>query len=569
MKKLELIKVRWKNLLSYGETWSEVEFTRNKMTLITGQNGNGKSSFIEATCYALFGKTIRKVPKSNIVNTKNQKGLMVELLFVSNDDKTYLVRRGIKPNKFEIYEGKNLIAQDASVKEYQERLDAIIGIDYETFIQTVIISKTKYVPFMKLDAASRRGFVENLLTLTIFGNMNKKQKIVLSNLKEQLQTIKNDYSIAKTNVSQSENNVRSINELLQQNLTEKQTYINTKIDEMKAINEDIKSSAKALKDSLFVDENNTVEAHEHAETMIRKANNELSSVERELSVLEKSSDTCSSCGQTLTTEQLEQTREKIKDKVSRIMTLKHSISCNETLLIELQPTLDLLRENDETQREIKNMVMSIKNNNKQIEQFERERDGLVFDDSKLVEAKNSLKEYRQEFDKLGVDLNECKEQYEYNVIVNDMLKDGGIKASIIDKSIPLINSVINKNLSKFGFFVQFQLDSEFNETIKQRGIDVLTYDSFSEGEKLRIDMAVLLAWREVAQLQNNLSCNVLLFDEMTDASMDHDGSEILGSLLSELDNTHVFVITHSPEKLQTYADGSMHIKKENGYSKIN
>ena len=567
MKKLQLIKVRWKNFLSYGEPWSEMDFTRNRMTLLTGLNGNGKSSFIEATCFALFGKTIRKVPKNNLVNTKNQKGTMVELKFISND-KTYLVRRGIKPAKFEIYEGKTLIAQDASVREYQEKLDSIIGIDYNTFIQTVIISKTKYVPFMRLDAASRREFVENLLTLTIFGNMNKKQKLVMSQLKEQLQTLKAEFSISKNNVEQAENNVKSINAVLQQNLTEKMEYINKRIDELKSINDEIKVTAKKLKDTLYVDDNDSVKKFEATKHLIDELKSEVKHRERTLAKLNATTDMCTSCGQALTDEHVEHRNNNIREEEQDLENCTTKLRWNEQLLNELKPVFDLVIGNMSIEIEIKGMVEKIKGNIRQIESIERERDSIVFDDSQLDDAKNKLQQYRDNCVTIAQQLKDCNEEYEYNSIVYDMLKDGGIKASIIEKSIPLINSVINKNLSKFGFFVQFKLDSEFNETIKQRGIDVLTYDSFSEGEKLRMDMAVLLAWREVAQLQNNLSCNVLLFDEMTDASMDFEGSEILGSMLSELDDTHVFVITHSPEKLQTYADGAIHIKKENGYSKI-
>ena len=567
MKKLQLIKVRWKNFLSYGEPWSEMDFTRNRMTLLTGLNGNGKSSFIEATCFALFGKTIRKVPKNNLVNTKNQKGTMVELKFISND-KTYLVRRGIKPAKFEIYEGKTLIAQDASVREYQEKLDSIIGIDYNTFIQTVIISKTKYVPFMRLDAASRREFVENLLTLTIFGNMNKKQKLVMSQLKEQLQTLKAEFSISKNNVEQAENNVKSINAVLQQNLTEKMEYINKRIDELKSINDEIKVTAKKLKDTLYVDDNDSVKKFEATKHLIDELKSEVKHRERTLAKLNATTDMCTSCGQALTEEHVEHRNNNIREEEQDLENCTTKLRWNEQLLNELKPVFDLVIGNMSIEIEIKGMVEKIKGNIRQIESIERERDSIVFDDSQLDDAKNKLQQYRDNCVTIAQQLKDCNEEYEYNSIVHDMLKDGGIKASIIEKSIPLINSVINKNLSKFGFFVQFKLDSEFNETIKQRGIDVLTYDSFSEGEKLRMDMAVLLAWREVAQLQNNLSCNVLLFDEMTDASMDFEGSEILGSMLSELDDTHVFVITHSPEKLQTYADGAIHIKKENGYSKI-
>lgn len=566
MKKLQLETVRWKNLLSYGEQWNEVDFTKNNMTLITGSNGNGKSTFIEATCFSLFGKTIRKVSKNSLINTKNQKGLLVELKFKSNG-KSYLVQRGIKPNKFEIYEDGVLLSQNASVREYQEKLESIIGVDYNTFIQTVIISKTKYVPFMRLDAPSRREFVENLLTLTIFGNMNKKQRTILSGLKEQVQTLTHDFGISKNNITQSENNVKSINELLQQNLTEKRDYIDGKIKSLLEKNEDIKTKANKIKDSLYIDEDDTVNKHKDLSNKLTRLEMRLSDTKRKLNdVNNNKTKICSECGTELSLEHSESHINELNENLNKFTTAMTNITKE---ISKLDEVVKLINENVAKDNEIRSYIRDIKNNISEIKSLETERESLIFDDSALISAKQVLADYRKEYAEINVKLIECKKEFEYNNIVYDMLKDGGIKASIIDKSIPLINSIVNKNLSKFGFFVNFELDSEFNETIKQRGIDTLSYDSFSEGEKLRMDMAVLLAWREVAQLQNNISCNVLLFDEMTDASMDFDGSEILGSMLSELDDTHVFVITHSPEKLQTYANGLMTISKINGYSVIN
>lgn len=565
MKKLKLETIRWKNFLSYGEQWSEVDFTKNNMTLITGSNGNGKSTFIEATCFSLFGKTIRTVSKNSLINTKNQKGLLVELHFNSNG-KDYIVHRGIKPNKFEIYEGGVLLAQNASVREYQEKLDDIIGVDYNTFIQTVIISKTKYTPFMRLGAPSRREFVENLLTLTIFGSMNKKQRTILSGLKEQLQGLTHDFGIAKNNIDQSEINVKNINELLQQNLTEKRDYIQGNIKKLTVKNESLKASAKGLKDTLFVDDNDTKTRHQKVSNILSKMEIRYQdSVKKLDDINNNKTKTCSECGTELSIEHSKTHVDELKNTIQELST---GIEKAKKQLESMKETLVLIDKNVSIDNEIRSLIREMKNNINEIKSLENEYNGLIFDDSKLIDAKAKLVEYRNTYAEINLKLVECKKEFSYNTIVYDMLKDGGIKASIIDKSIPLINNIVNKNLSKFGFFVNFELDSEFNETIKQRGIDTLSYDSFSEGEKLRMDMAVLLAWREVAQLQNNISCNVLLFDEMTDASMDFDGSEILGSMLSELDDTHVFVITHSPEKLQTYANGLITISKVNGYSNI-
>lgn len=565
MKKLQLESIKWKNLLSYGEQWSEVDFTKNNMTLITGSNGNGKSTFIEATCYALFGKTIRKVSKSSLINTKNQKGLMVVLTLKSNG-KDYVIHRGMKPNKFEIYEDGSLLSQNASVRDYQEKLESIIGVDYNTFIQTVIISKTKYVPFMRLDAPSRREFVENLLTLTIFGNMNKKQRVVLSNLKELVQDLSHDFGIAKNNIEQTESSVKSINELLQQNLTEKRDYINERIVKLELKNDELKTEAKKIKDTLFVDDNNTIENYNELKTKVSKMEFRLSDTKKKIyDVTNNTTKICGECGTELS---IIHSENHLKDLNTNSEKLTNSIKLGKVEIDRLQETVNLINANVVIENEIRSYIREMKSNIGEIKSLESEKDSLIFDDTVLIKAKQKLSDYREKYAEINIKLVDAKKEFAHNNIVYDMLKDGGIKASIIDKSIPLINSIVNKNLSKFGFFVNFELDSEFNETIKQRGIDTLSYDSFSEGEKLRMDMAVLLAWREVAQLQNNISCNVLLFDEMTDASMDFDGSEILGSMLSELEDTHVFVITHSPEKLQTYANGLLSVSKDGGYSKI-
>lgn len=564
MKKLLIKSVNFKNFLSYGDYNNKIDFTRKQMTLINGKNGNGKSAIFESLCYGLFGKTIRKIPKSDIVNNKNQKNMLVEVEF-STGGKDYLVKRGAKPGVFEIYENNILLKQDATVKEYQQKLEDILSTSFDIFIQTVVISKTRYVPFMRLDAANRRLFVENLLTLTIFGSMNKKQKVVLNDLKSKLIEMKTLYTEYKTKVEQAEKHVITINNILQESLVEKQKMYENDINELENNNISIISRMKELDEIIYKDNDDTKNKFQKNVNMYNQLKEKLDENIIKTEKLRNGESYCSECGQPLTKEHID---EHINTMLEKNRKLESAVFDLNKKIQEQKLIIEKIEESEIYVEEYYKLQNTLNDNKNNINILNRKKNEIVFDDSSLKTAKKELKEYRSEFNKINDKLVSFTKEYEYNVLAYDLLKDNGIKASIIDKSIPYMNTIINKKLNEFGFFIDFKLDKEFNETIKVRGIDVLTYDSFSEGEKLRIDMAVLLAWREISQSQNNISSNLLIFDEMTDASMDYEGSEILGKMLSELDETNIFIITHTPEKLESFARGSINIIKENGYSRI-
>lgn len=563
MKNLYLKKVRWKNFLSTGEQWTTVDLDRTKVTVIIGKNGDGKSTITDAITYAMFGKALRKIVKSGLVNTKNGRGSVVEIFFNVGKNQ-YMVRRGIKPEIFEIYKNDDLIKQDASSRDYQSQLENIIGMNYNTFTQTVIISKTKYTPFMQLDSNQRRLFVEDILSLSIFGEMHKIQQKVIQETKSLMSSAEIQYNMDNRELEQSIINLNRIMKLVEDSKTEKLAIIEQSINNHKSAISDIKNKNSDLLKNVVEDDGTCdryVKNKDLLDKLVKK-HNEVDSMFRQVS---SGNQKCKACGQNLDESHIQKHTLEYKTKLENLKTaivdVKRKIEIDEPTykkIIESKPYIDEINVNKKL----------IDNKIKEINLLEKSKGDVTIDVSKVTECENEVNINKQKVSESLKNFVDIKEKYEYDMLTLSMLKDGGIKSSIINKSIPLINHQINQNLSKFGFFLNFELDSEFNETIKHRGVDTLSYYNFSEGEKLRIDMAILLAWRDVSQLQSNVSCNVLFFDEMTDASLDVDGSSVLGDMLYELDGTNVFIITHTPEKLEGIARATIRFKKVDGYSQI-
>lgn len=563
MKSLYLKVIRFKNFLSTGEMFTEVLLDRSPVTIVTGKNGDGKSTVSDAITFALFGKPVRKITKANLVNTKNGRGLLTEIEFNVNN-KEYMVRRGTKPEIFEIFEQGEALKQDATARDFQSKLENIIGVDYNTFTQTIIISKTKYTPFMQLDSNNRRLFVEGILNLTIFGEMYKIQNKKLSAIKSDLDTAKQKYLLANNDVKQAETNVVRLNNVMQNSLVEKIQYVEDEITKKKSMIDENNQKIKSLKDTLYKDDNNseaTYNKNVSIQTQLKAKSVELN---MKITNLRKS-DVCNACGQKIDESHIAKHEKEFKDKLTKV---DAAIVDLDSKIAELHPIVLLVRANAAINSNISDIELHNRTLQHDINNLEQSKSTFKVDDKQILDAKQELQEFRDRLYDAETNLSNTKTDYEYNQLVYGLLKDGGIKSTIVNKSIPVINHAINQNLSKFGFFVNFELDSEFNENIRLRGTDNLSYFNFSEGEKLRIDMAILLAWREVAQLQNNLSCNVLFFDEMTDASLDIEGSNVLGTMLHELQDTNVFIITHTPEKLENIARSHIRFKKVDGYSKI-
>ena len=563
MKGLHIHEISAKNFLSSGETAVRVILDRSKITVVTGQNGNGKSLITDAICFALYGKPLRKINKANLVNSRNGRGTLCEINFTIDQTDHYVVRRGIKPDLFEIIKNGTLINQSASVRDYQAQLEKIIGMSYDTFTQTVIISKTKYVPFMQLDAASRRQFVETVLNLSIFGDMYKIQQKAVSALSKEMQQAQLEHSVAIAKLNEARDSLVETTKLLKQMEIERQSEISNLIAELEHKVETKQHQINELQSKIIVD-NGEVSQYEKLTTLNIQLAEKLKSEKRHLSELEQSGLNCTQCNQPLTAEQLDV---HLASVITKIGKLQDAVKDTSAKAKSLEPKVKALRESTVIAQQAHDLTLQLREHQIELDSHSK-RLNASNHDARLDQLRTKITEYEKQADELYRALGALQHEQTINDIVLDALKDSGIKSSIISHSLRLINQTINQNLAKFGFFITFTLDSEFNEVIKYRGVDKFSYYNFSEGEKLRIDMAILFAWRQFCLLKSNLTCNLLFFDEMTDASLDYEGSQLLSQMLFELDDTNVFIITHTPEKLEGLARATLKLNKLNGYTVV-
>lgn len=572
---LNLERIRWKNLLSYGEMWSEIDLNRSPITLIIGQNGDkksngaGKSTFTEAISFCLFGKPIRKTTKGNLINRRNKKGLLTECDFTI-DGTPYKVIRGAKPDIFEVYENGELINQNASSRDYQKVLEQkVLRMNFTTFTQSVIVSKTLYTPFMQLTAPKRREYVENILRLQIFGDMLKVHKLKESSLKKQHVEMKSKVDRLRIQYDECERNIDTLVTLIESNTKDKVASLQTQIDAKTEIIDQLVAEYKDKKKGLVDVDASVKSKYQSNRDMIGKLQNRKSDLEESIAKLDTTESNCSMCGNPLSKDHIEKHREELQTKLDKVI---EGIATAQSTVDELKSQVDQYEidsgNNATINAELSAIMKMLSSHKSERDKFQSEISNVSVDTSAVDREREKLDNVRIEKERQEQEFEELTQLLNYTNLVGSMLKDNGIKATIVDKSIPLINQLINQNLNKFGFFVKFELDSEFNETIAVRGFENASYFDFSEGEKLRIDMAILLAWRDIAMLQNAMFCNVLFLDEITDASMDDEGIEIFSSMLNSLKDNNVFVISHKPEKLENIARSSIIIEKIDGYSRI-
>lgn len=577
MSQLNLESVKWKNFLSYGETWSEVQLNRNPITLIKGiagdetkSNGAGKSTITDVIAFALFGKTIRKSKKGNIVNRRNRKGLLCEIKFNIDNAVHYKVIRGMKPDVFEVYENDVLLNQDASARDYQAILESrILKIGFTAFTQSIIVSKTLYTPFMQLPAQKRREYVESILRLQVFGDMLKVHKAKESEYRKEHTIVKSNYDKVVILYEECSKNIVNLENIIKSSTDERRSQLQSLIDEKNTLLISQAAEYKELK-SKIVEVDSTIDGKYNANTSaLSKFEIRKSDLEESIRKLDESDKNCSMCGNELSKEHIEKHRTELEEKLAKAnLGLTKLQPIIEELKLAVEENKKKISSNNIIQSEMSALLKVLTMHKSEKDKYEREITTLTADTSLVDKEREKLYNIGLDKDKQEEDLRELDEQLSYCSLISGMLKDGGIKATIVDKSIPLINKLINQNLSKFGFFVRFELDSEFNENIAVRGFEPASYYDFSEGEKLRIDMAILLAWRDISMLQNAMFCNVLFLDEMTDASMDAEGIEIFSQMLTSLKENNVFIISHKPEKLENIARSSIIVEKKDGYSRI-
>lgn len=553
---IQFRKIRFKNFLSFGENFTEIQLDRSPTTLITGDNGAGKSTFLDALTFVLYNKPFRKINKPQLVNSVNGKGCVVEIEFEVSG-KCYLVRRGIKPNTFEIFEHTsfddiedNLMPQDAKTGDYQTTLEKdVLKMNYQAFTQIVLLGKATFVPFMRLGAAQRRQVIEDLLGLSIFGTMN----VVL---KTKIKTLKSNLDACETNLMMCEDKIDNRQRYIDQMARERTSRIedtSSQIEELTGSIEKITGDIDKLsgkRDELF----ESVSEEPTHKTKRRK----LESLATQLrtkkgthaDVIEffNDNDVCPTCTQGIDEElsarkvgERQVTIDKIEEGERK---LEHDLSELQTLLKEIEVVNGNIRKID---MKIAQLNSQLKEQNGQINKLNADRDKL-----NVVSTENDQKvvdELKEDLEELREKRNDLQDTNNYYASIASMLKDDGIKTLIINKYLPIFNQLINTYLQKMGFLIKFTLDEQFNEVILSRYVDGFSYNNFSEGQKLRIDLAILLTWREVAKLKNSLNTNLLIMDEVFDSSLDQDGVDAFMEILPSLGDSNIFVVSHTPDKL--------------------
>jgi DNA repair exonuclease SbcCD ATPase subunit len=536
-----------------------------------GQNGAGKSTILDAFTFVLFGKPFRKINKPNLLNSINQSNGVVEVEFTIGK-REYKVIRGLKPNVFEIFCDNVLINQDAKSKDYQEHLEKfILKLNYKSFTQVVILGSASFVPFMQLSAADRRTIIEDLLDIGIFSSMNAVVKTQLSELKDKQKDVDYEMKLVAEKIKIQKQNIEDHKTNSAAEIAKKREEISTNNIVINKLKEDIAKIEKhvdMMLDSLK-DRSSTEQKSKKMLQIEAKFENNKSKVEKEIEFYDNN-DNCPTCHQAIhedhKTKSITEKREKL-DEIEK---------ATELLLIEIEKTNRRLDEITKTQESVRNHNSEIVKLNTQfkslntfnekllneISQIEKNTASFESDNTKLKELKSSLEDYI----KIAKQCAEDKQYYEYASV---LLKDTGIKTKIIKQYLPVMNKLINKYLTAMDFFVNFNLDENFEETIKSRHRDEFSYASFSEGEKMRIDLALLFTWRQVAKMKNSVNTNLLILDEVFDSSLDGVGTEEFLKLLNSLDNnTNVFVISHKGDQLFDKFRSVIKFEKRNNFSQV-
>jgi len=564
-------KVRWKNFLSTGQNFTEIDLKRNPTTLIVGENGSGKSTILDALTFSLFGKAFRNIKKPQLINSINEQNCITEIEF-SIGNKQFLVRRGIKPNIFEIEVDGVMINQDSKARDYQEHLEKnILKLNYKSFTQIVILGSSSFVPFMQLKSNDRRVIIEDLLDIEVFSTMNLL-------LKNRVSELKQDINLNELEMSKNENAIELQEDYILKMKQNNEQLISANQEKIDKSNEDIASYNLQIADieiriealnKLVVDFDQQRSKQLKLEKYRDEIYKNVLKVEKEIKFYEKNTD-CPTCKQTIDEDHREcEIKEKRKKKTEL------DVAC-EKINVEISTIFELIQEMIETQKsiidfqsEITKHNASISAINQYIQKVNEEIQTLNEKGADVTDASKKLKKLKSD----QKNLLTLKEQYSnmssiYEV-ASVLLKDGGIKTTIIKKYLPIMNKLINKYLASMDFYVSFNLDENFNETIKSRFRDEFTYASFSEGEKMRIDLALLFTWRAIAKLKNSMSTNLLILDEVFDSSLDEDGTSDFLKILHSLGNeSNVFVISHKGEVLYDKFKSMIKFEKHKNFSRI-
>lgn len=567
--KITFKKLRYKNILSTGNVFTEIDLSKSNTTLISGGNGSGKSTVLDAIVFALYGKPFRKINKPQLINSINQKEMVVEIEFATGTNH-YMVRRGIKPGIFEIYKNGSLVDQESATRDYQSYLEQnILNLNYKSFNQIVILGSATYVPFMELPAQARREIIEDLLDIQVFSTMNTllKDKISLNKNAITENAYQKDLIESKLESAKEHNeSIRKIREDEVNKIKEKMNDHIKKIEEEQQSIAEVQDNIEQLLTTI-TDKASIKTKHEKAKSLVLELQTTLNSHMKEMAFYHDN-DSCPTCKQGIDHDFKENVvtlkGKKIEELESGLADLSNKVKEYNDRLEEISKTEDEINslnlkvgDHRATIKVSKNALISFKN-----ELTKAEEEVEAIDTSKLQELQRQLKGIEKD----QVNLYNHKEVLG---VVSTMLKDGGIKTNIIRQYIPIMNKLINKYLAAFDLFVDFHIDENFNEVIKSRFRDTFSYASFSEGEKLRITLSIMLAWRTVAKLRNSVSTNLLVLDETLDGAMDGVGVENLIDTLHNLNSDdNIFVISHRGDQFGDKFESHIKFQKVKNFSEI-
>ena len=565
-------KLRWKNFLSTGNYFNEIDFLDTPTNLVVGENGAGKSTMLDALSFALFGKAHRNINKPQLINTINNKDCMCEVEFTVNGV-NYKIVRGLKPAKFEIWKDGTMINQSSHAREYQEILEKnVLQMSHKSFHQIVVLGSSSFVPFMQLNSTSRRDVIEDLLDINIFSKMNVILKEKISLLKGELENNNHSIEMVKTRISSQKKYIRDLSAINTAHRKEKESEIEGLNADIATLNEATAELSETVNNSLpsVQKELEKIRANKQKLEKYRtQFSTQVKSVVKEAKFFEEH-ESCPTCDQEIADELRKGKRSAATDRAKELKELMAKADD------QLQDYDDLL-ENLETEMSDLVHKQNLMNNNmqlvsrltKNIQKIQSDLVEMSENTGDMAQANEELNTLDEEMHSLTDKKYSLNEKSSYNRIASELLRDTGIKTKIIKQYIPVINELTNKYLQTLDFFVHFELDESFKETIRSRYRDTFSYDSFSEGEKQRIDLSLLFTWRHIAKMKNSVSTNLLILDETFDSSLDGEGVDNLMKIIDTLkEDTNVFVISHKTELEDAHFERKLSFVKHKNFSRM-
>lgn len=563
--------VRYKNFLSSGNVFTDIQLDRAKTTLITGENGAGKSTMLDAITFGLFGKPFRKINKPQLVNSINEKACVVEVVFMIGK-KSILVRRGIKPNIFEIEVDGQQLQQDANIRDFQEYLEKqILKLNYKSFTQIIILGNSSFVPFMQLKAQDRRAIIEDLLDIQIFSNMGNILKTYSAENKLKLDENRSSKNLIENKINLKEDYIIQLKNKTKNLVSKFEKDINKNLSQKELILKEMAEANKVVEELLgqVEDAKQIAEKHDKLTEYQRSILRNVDSEQKSISFFE-SNDDCPTCKQDIDHafkhKEISEKQEKIKKYENAIEEIDKQLGDVRARLSAIQQIQENIQSKQTQTQSLNNSINAI---DQYIEKIQKQIEDIQADTGDIKAEKKQLKDFEKELEDVDIRRSELVVESEVYNVAKNILKDEGIKARIVKQYLPIMNKLINKYLTQMNFFISFNLDENFNEEIKSRFRDDFTYDSFSEGEKMRIDLALLFTWRAIAKLKNSVNTNLLILDEVFDSSLDGEGTDEFMKIVNEQgSSTNVFVISHKGDTLYDKFRVHMRFKKHKNFSII-